>query len=733
MGKDEAKKLYKHFVPPVRVVPEWHKHFKFTLVENLEQLYLSFQGFIAGQTLMSFDTETSGLDPENSSIVGFSYSLDGSSAYYVAVNHYLGKFNLGEVALDFIYERMCEAKKVFMFNARFDIRMMEYWGYDKRIHLGRFMYVKYDMSKVPYYDVAVPVWLADTNVKMPSLKDSVLHFLGYKMQTYAEVSDGAENFYYINPADCFFYASADALCTYQLAEKTIKYYQEAGFISKVDIRVLYPLMHYEQEKTYLDTSILSTLVRSCLERLETLERTVYNSVGYIFKLNSPAQVSDAFSGLGIDTGSKTKTGYMKTGIDELEALPESIKKQHPALASFIEYKTLYKFMSSYAKVLLEISQEKGFVRCSYKTTQVPTGRLASGKDTKNTFFSEYNVQSSPKPHPLFYYVLDLGDRNLCRKKDNIIMGYQFVPVQYRKNDETGKQEQIDGKELYPNYMFVAEGADTKMNIRSAFLPVLDRESNEDEWVWCSIDFSGQELRLAANFSQEPVWVDAFRSGGDIHRSTAYSIWGEENYDKEKRKMAKGANFAIIYGAEAMSFIGEGKTAEKPDGMSEDEAQEFFAKYKQGLPTLFKYQERLIRRSRSDGTVRTFFGRPRRVKFYFENRQIGFGKRTILNSPIQGSAGDVLKIVMCQLWQGVLNAPEYKDDVMFKITVHDEINYGIRVNRLNEIARKLENTMTFDVVEWSVPLTVEVSLGWSWGMTFAFEWDSNKGHYVPKKA
>jgi hypothetical protein len=362
---------------------------------------------------------------------------------------------------------------------------------------------------------------------------------------------------------------------------------------------------------------------------------------------------------------------------------------------------------------------------------VPTGRLASGKDLKNTFFSEINVQSIPKPHPQFYYVVDTEDRNNNSKENNILMGYQFIPVQYIKNEQTGKKEMVNGKSLFPGYMGITEGMSQKQNARLAFLPIPYKEENIEDWAWVGIDFSGQELRLAANFSREPVWINAFLSGGDIHKETAYTIWGKENYDKDKRKMAKGANFAIIYGAEDVSFVGDGKTEERPQGMGMVEAQEFYADFKKGLPTLFSYQERLVRQCRKSGSVYTYFGRPRRVKFYFENRQAGFGKRTILNDPIQGAAGDVLKIVMCKVWKEVLNNDEYKDDSMFKITVHDEINYGIRISRLNEITRKLEKSMTFNLAEWPIPLIVEVSIGWSWGGQFTFLWDNERQEYYPK--
>ncbi len=729
MGKYEDKKTYIHYSPPVRVVPEWEKGFNFYLIENMEQFKESFKGYLDGSRAMAFDTETSSLDPENGKIVGFSYCLDGQHAYYVAVDHCIDTYNLGDEAMDFIYTMLCASKRVIMFNARFDIRMMEYYGYTP--NMGRFLYVRYDMSKIRIYDVSVPCWLSDTNVRMPSLKESALRFLGYKMQTYAEVSDGVENFYYIDPKDCFFYAASDALCSYLLVGATYKFYQEAPQINKLDMAVLYPLLHCENEKVYIDGKLLNNLEVQCTSTIEQLEKEIYDEVGYHFNLNSPAQVSQAFSRLGIDTKSTTKTGYMKTGIDDLEALPEDVKNQHPALAKFIKYKSMFKFTSSYVKVLQKCYREKGYIRSSYKTQTVPTGRLASGKDSKNTFFSEINTQSIPKPHPRFYYVLDLGDRTLFNKKDNIILGYQFIPVKYLDNDKT---HMVSGKELYPeNYMFLSEGMDQDYNVRASFLPKFEPEQEENDIVFCSIDFASQELRIVANFSHESVWVNAFKNGEDIHKSTAQKVWGEDNYDKEKRKLAKGVNFSVIYGAEAQSFVGDGKTKEKPEGMTLAEADDFFASYKKGLPSLFSYQERLIRTCRQKGIVYSFFGRPRRVKYYFDNRQIGFGKRTILNNPVQGSAGDVLKMVLCKLWRLVLNHPDYRDDVKFRSTVHDEINFGIKKERLTEIARELEKSMTFEIVEWEVPLTVEVSFGWTWGGLFSFEWDDYKQQYVPKES
>jgi DNA polymerase I-like protein with 3'-5' exonuclease and polymerase domains len=196
----EQKKNYIHFVPPVRVVPEWHKFYEFVLVKDMEHLQSIFSEINPEKLIMAFDLETSSLDQEEGFIVGYSFCFNNKTAYYVAVNHYKDTYNLYEESLDFIYNVMCTAKKVIFFNAKFDMRFMEYHGYCKSLHENnRFRFIRYDMSKVKYFDVSVPCWMSDTNIKMPSLKSSALHFLGYKMQTYAEVSDGVENFLLYRP------------------------------------------------------------------------------------------------------------------------------------------------------------------------------------------------------------------------------------------------------------------------------------------------------------------------------------------------------------------------------------------------------------------------------------------------------------------------------------------------------------------------------------------------------
>jgi len=375
MANKEAKIDYKHWVGAVPKVDSWYKNFNFVLVESMKDLENIFKD--KKDYYMAFDTETTGLNFEEIDLVGYSFCLDGKTAYYVPVYHFQYEGNLGEDSVKFIYERMCEAKKVFMYNMRYDARIMEYYGYKENkedLDKRRWMYAKFDMSKVDYYDVSVPVWLADTNQKYPSLKWSSLHFLGIEQLHFDEVIENAGSFFYLNPSenqDTVFYAAADALCTFLLATATVKYFSEGKYSAKFDNMMLYPLLHYENEKIWLDGEVLKNLYRVATERVDKMERDVYAMIGGQINLNSPVQVAQAFERLGIDTGERTSKGTMSVGIKILADLPKEYVEKFPALKSYINYKKTAKLLSSYIKPLMKEYESRGYCRFAYKTTEVP--------------------------------------------------------------------------------------------------------------------------------------------------------------------------------------------------------------------------------------------------------------------------------------------------------------------------------------------------------------------------
>lgn len=731
MAKKEKDKA--NYVPWVGAVPKienWYKNFNFVLVESMEDLEKIFDG--KKDFYMAFDTETTGLDFEEIDLVGYSFCLDGKTAYYVPVYHFQYSGNLGEESVKFIYDRMCEAKKVFMYNMRYDARIMEYYGYkDNKEELDkkRWLYAKFDMSKVSYYDVSVPVWIADTNIKYPSLKWASLHYLGIEQLHFDEVIEDAGSFFYLNPSDnqdTVFYAAADALCTFLLATNTVRYFQEGGWSAKFDNMMLYPLLHYENEKIWIEGSVLKEYYKIATDRVDKLERDVYNMIGNQINLNSPIQVSQAFERLGIDTGQRTDSGAMAVGIKVLADLPKEYVDNYPALRSYIEYKKTAKLISSYIKPFLKEYERRGYCRFAYKTTEVPTGRLACGKDGKNSFFSPINAQSIPKPHVKMEDVFDLEDRSLFSKKDNIIMGYKFV---YSSYDENGKHIIPDDS----RYIGWVEGMDDDLNIRMSISPKLLKDDGDDEFLYTSFDYAAEELRIAANLSREPNWVKAFTSGDDIHKSTACAIWGEEHYNRDYRKMAKYANFSILYGASSHSLYADSRYGFK----SLQEAEDFYNKYKKALPVLFQWQDRIIASAKRKGMIQTYFGRPRRLRSYYENRQIGFANRSAGNTSVQGVAGDILKMVMIKLWKALFNNDEYKNDVGWRVAIHDEIGYSIRATKLMEIMKLIKETQSVKLKDWPVEIMTDPSVGWSMGRVYDFhivEDDTELGyHFEPDLA
>lgn len=621
---------------------------------------------------IAWDTETSSLSPEDGELVGFSFAFDSTEGYYVPLSHYMGD-NLPKEALDCFYETLLKAKMTFVYNMRFDFRWMEYQGYD--------------MSKVRYYDVAVGVWLSDTNVKFPSLKQAEKQFLGWVPSTFEEVLGEATSFRFLDPEDAYQYAATDAEGTFGVCNATIKFFKEAKIAGKLENESLYPLMKYEEEKLKIDMDYLRLCIEEETQRLYEIQQEIYKIFGYQIKLNSNKQLGEALQQLGIHTGVYTKTGLMKTDIKTLERV--NITNPHPVLGMIIEQSQINKSLSSYFESLLKESERMdGWARFSYLSNNVPTGRLSCGSDKKNPFFTHINIQSAPKPHPQNWYVHDYIGQEV-RDGEFVILDWLFSTE--RRSHR------------------VIEGFNQKNNFRSVFVA-------EDDEYWLSCDYSGEELRIIANLTHEPNWVNTFLTGGDLHKSMAISMWGVENYDKEKRKKAKILNFGMAYGMSGYSLA-------QKFGVTVEEGEDIVSRFWKAAPRIKEFQNRCVKRARKTGVVYNYFGLPRRVKYYLSSsdpKQRAFGVRTVNNTVIQSMGACVLKLAFVKLWKNLLGKEEYKDVVRFQNTVHDEINFVVKKDRFQEVLNIVYNNMRTEVPGWRVPLEVGVDIGTKWGATFPFK-------------
>ena len=710
-SKDE-KQIYEHYVKPVHVIDNFEEVYKLEhrLIRSYDELYNFYKNEFKPNTFFAWDTETSSLNAEQGvktgdlvegKIVGYSFTQDGHIGYYVPLSH--PDYSLGYKALKLFYAMICRSKLNLLYNCRFDMRFLEAMTpekYDYTPEQDEKIY-KFDLSGIKYIDVQNTVWLADTNLPMPSLKKSEKHFLGWNPPTFSETIGDESNFGYLPAEQGYRYASLDALATYHLFFKTEKYYTEAGAAAKLDNDLLYPLMRLENTPINVDHDYLQSMRGDVLKHLEDLKKYLFETAGREYNINSGRELVTIFQQLGIDTGKRTKTGIMETNIKAIEGYVAS-NGDSEYLNKLVEYKKLLKFDNSYLEKMLEMSEAENVakhpIRFCYFTNKVPTGRLASGTDGKNSYFSKLNFQSLPKPHSHNYHVHKATPEQIANGED--LCGYIF------NDDPNGS-------------LGLTEGQDPHLNVRKAFCPI------DNDSVVVSVDMCAEELRLVANIYKEQTWIKAFNSGQDVHKSTACKIFGEENYCKEARKKAKAASFGILYGASAYGFHNQ-----FPD-MTLEECEEFIEKFKAALPSIEAGQKASVRYAKKNGFVKTYFGRPRRVKYYLnhpDRSMRSFGERTVKNTAVQGAAGDCLKLMIIRLWKELfLKYPEVK----WVGSIHDEITYIIPKSILIDALKIIKKCQTIKLPDWPVQLDCDISIGKSFGELIPWFLDDETGELTPQ--
>ena len=710
-SKDE-KQIYEHYVKPVNVIDNFEEVYKLEhrLIRSYDELYNFYKNEFKPNTFFAWDTETTSLNAEQGvktgdlvegKIVGYSFTQDGHIGYYVPVSH--PDYSLGYKALKIFYAMICRSKLNLLYNCRFDMRFLEAMTpekYDYTPEQDEKIY-KFDLSGIKYIDVQNTVWLADTNVAMPSLKKSEKHFLGWNPPTFSETIGDESNFGYLPAEQGYRYASLDALATYHLFFKTEKYYTEAGAAAKLDNDLLYPLMRLENTPINVDHDYLQSMRGDVLKHLEDLKKYLFETAGREYNINSGRELVTIFQQLGIDTGKRTKTGIMETNIKAIEGYVAS-HGDSEYLNKLVEYKKLLKFDNSYLEKMLEMSEAENVakhpIRFCYFTNKVPTGRLASGTDGKNSYFSKLNFQSLPKPHSHNYHVHKATPEQIANGED--LCGYIF------NDDPNGS-------------LGLTEGQDPHLNVRKAFCPI------DNDSVVVSVDMKAEELRLVANIYKEQTWIKAFNSGQDVHKSTACKIFGEENYCKEARKKAKAASFGILYGASAYGFHNQ-----FPD-MTLEECEEFIEKFKAALPSIEAGQKASVRYAKKNGFVKTHFGRPRRVKYYLnhpDRSMRSFGERTVKNTAVQGAAGDCLKLMIIRLWKELFSKyPEVK----WVGSIHDEITYIIPKSILIDALKIIKKCQTIKLPDLPVQLDCDISIGKSFGELIPWFLDDETGELTPQ--
>ena len=251
----------------------------------------------------------------------------------------------------------------------------------------------------------------------------------------------------------------------------------------------------------------------------------------------------------------------------------------------------------------------------------------------------------------------------------------------------------------PNLQNIPIRRELGRDIRRGFIP-------RQGWHLLAADYSQIELRLLAHLSKDPAFVEAFRAGGDIHRQTAALIFDVplDQVTSTMRGRAKTINFATIYGQGPHALS-------RQLGIEHAEAKEFIARYFERFQGVRNYLDAMVAFAREHGFVQTIFGRRRYIPELRErNFNIrAFGERTAANSPIQGSAADLIKIAMIRI-DNALRTRELQSKMLLQ--VHDELVFEVKPDELDTVQEMVKHEME-NAAQLSVPLVVDLGTGKNW--------------------
>ncbi len=222
----------------------------------------------------------------------------------------------------------------------------------------------------------------------------------------------------------------------------------------------------------------------------------------------------------------------------------------------------------------------------------------------------------------------------------------------------------------------------------------------------SADYSQIELRLMAHFSQDPLLLDAYRTGKDIHTLTAAEVFevDAETMDKETRARAKAVNFGIVYGISPFGLAVQ-------LGIDQKVAREYIERYFDRYKGVRGFIDETLDTVRREGAVRTFFGRVRPIPdIQSRNPNMrGFAERTAVNTPLQGTAADLIKLAMIKL-DAEIRARKLKS--VMTLQVHDELLFDVVPEERKEMEALVKQEMEH-VAEFSVPIVADVGVGDNW--------------------
>jgi DNA polymerase I len=324
-----------------------------------------------------------------------------------------------------------------------------------------------------------------------------------------------------------------------------------------------------------------------------------------------------------------------------------------------------------------------------------------GKKTKTGYSTDHSVLESLAQHYELPQVI-LNFRSLAKLKSTYVdaLQKQAHPESDRVHTSFNQSGASTGRlsSSDPNLQNIPIRSPEGQRIRQVFVP-------EDGYSLVSADYSQIELRILAHLSDDKDFIEAFKAGEDIHRRTAMEVLcdGQEP-DSHSRRKAKAINFGILYGLSAFGLS-------RQLGLSNKEAQEIIDRYFNRYPRIRAFLDATVEQATRDAFVTTLSGRRRFIPdISSRNRNIRqAAQRVAMNTPIQGSAADLIKMAMIKVKDAL---DEHEPQARLLLQVHDELVLEVPRGRERQCAELLRNGMS-QVYPLKVPLIVDVGWGGNW--------------------
>lgn len=573
---------------------------------------------ICSQKSVCFDTETTGVNPLLSELVGLSFAYKEGEAYYVPIDD----------------DREKAQQKVDIFRPFFEDEKIEKVGQN----------IKYDILELRNYDIQVKGKLFDTMIAHYLINPEIPHGMDYMAKMYLNYTTihideligpkgkNQKNMRDIDQETVCKYAAEDADITLKLKnilEKELRENKLEQLFNEIESPLIYVLADMEWAGVRLDLEALEQLAEEYRKEMNQIEKEIIEMAGIEFNINSPKQIGEIlFDKMKIiDNPKKTKTGQYSTSENELEKL----RSKHPIIEKILEQRSLKKLLSTYIEAFPQLINPKtGKIHTSFNQTATATGRLSS---------SNPNLQN--------------------------------IPIR----DERGKE------------------------IRKVFIP-------DKGCTFLSADYSQIELRIMAHLSKDKNMIEAFNKGQDIHAATASKIFKIplEEVTPDMRRKAKTANFGIIYGITPYGLS-------QRLGISRSDAKKLIEEYFTTFSGVKRYMDESIAKAREQGYVETIFGRKRFLPDINSQNAIvrGYAERNAINTPIQGSAADIIKVAMNKIYKR-LSDGGYKSKMILQ--VHDELDFNVHMNELDEVKNIVVYEME-NAYPLIVPLKTDCNHGANW--------------------